>query len=119
GHRLRRADDGELRGAVHAADLLRAEPVLLRVEVGLGGHLRPERARVEEGDPSGCRSPLAEQAPELLPADAARRDHADAGYVGSSLHEKRRSLHRSWAALPGASPRGAGPGPGRSWAAAD
>src|SRR5262249_35913094 len=46
----------------------------------------PERARVEEGDPSGCRSPLAEQAPELLPAEAARRDHADAGYRDSALH---------------------------------
>ena len=79
GDRLARGDHGELRGPVHPPDLLRAQAVRRRVEVDLGGDPGAERRRVEEGDPPGRGAAVAEQVPEVLGADPAGREHADAG----------------------------------------
>jgi hypothetical protein len=77
--RAPRGHHRELGRPVHPADLLRGEAVLLGVEVHLGGDLRAEGARVEEGDPARGGAPLAQHVPEPVLADAAGRQHLDPG----------------------------------------
>lgn len=60
----RRAGQRELHVPVGALPLGGGQPGGVRVEVALGGDLRPERRRVEEGDPPGGRTPLGDALPE-------------------------------------------------------
>jgi hypothetical protein len=78
-HRPARGDHRELRGPVHAPDLLGRQPVRFGIEVYLCGDLRPERAWIEEGDPPGRRTPLADQVPEALQAQSSGREHLQPG----------------------------------------
>lgn len=80
------ADHGELRGPVHPADLPRAEPLRLRVEVDLTGDPRPERRGVEEGDGAGGGTALGEKAPELLGTSPAGRPYTDSGDDDAARH---------------------------------
>src|SRR5262249_13721957 len=72
-HRLDCCRHREPNVAVHAADLVLGQRAV-RIEVALGGNLRPEAGRVEERDLPGGGSPGSDHLPEFLPADAARRD---------------------------------------------
>ncbi|GAA3302627.1 hypothetical protein GCM10020295_48920 [Streptomyces cinereospinus] len=79
GERLPGGHHGQLGRAVHPADLLRAQPVLLRVEVDLRGDAGAEGGGVEEGDAPGGGASLAEQVPEVLGADTTGGRDPDPG----------------------------------------
>src|SRR5262249_2823345 len=68
--------DRHLHEPVGAPALLRREAVARRVEIALGGDLRPEPAGIEATDPPDRRLTGDDALPELLTGTATRRDHA-------------------------------------------
>ena len=83
GDRLRAGGGRELDVAVHAAHLVLGQPGLVRIEVGLRGHLRAKAGGVEERNAPGGRLAGGDALPERVARHASRRHHADPRYDGS------------------------------------
>src|SRR5262245_2332819 len=78
-----RRDHGELRGPVHAPDLLRAQAMLLMIEVNLCGYPGAEGGGLKERNcPRRCAA-FAQQPPEVRGADSSRGQDLDARYDDS------------------------------------